>query len=60
MFAPPPRIETKVLTRVPDQLRIRVRINFWIELHRSGATTDCFLEGPSFDREGRLYLVDVA
>jgi gluconolactonase len=29
-------------------------------VQRGGAPTDCFLEGPSFDRAGNLYVVDVA
>jgi gluconolactonase len=28
-------------------------------VQRGGAPTPCFLEGPSFDREGNLYVVDV-
>lgn len=29
-------------------------------MHRQGQQSDCFLEGPSFDRDGNLWLVDVA
>ena len=29
-------------------------------MQRGGAPTDCFLEGPSFDRAGNLFVVDVA
>ncbi|RWE86390.1 MAG: SMP-30/gluconolactonase/LRE family protein [Mesorhizobium sp.] len=60
MFAQPPQIEAKVFARVPDALRIRGRTSRWAQTHRSGAVTDCFLEGPSFDRGGDLYMVDVA
>jgi gluconolactonase len=60
MFAPPPQIEAKIFARVPDALRIRGRTSPWAETHRPGLTTDCFLEGPSFDRHGNLYAVDVA
>ena len=60
MFAAPPTIETRVFARVPDKYRITGRTSRWIEAVRGGQKTDCFLEGPSFDRAGNLYVVDVA
>ena len=60
MFAAPPIIETKVFARIPDRYRITGRTTLWIETVRAGQKTDCFLEGPSFDRAGNLYVVDVA
>lgn len=60
MYAAPPVIETTVFARIPDKFRIRGRTNRWIDIQRGGAPTECFLEGPSFDREGNLYVVDVA
>src|SRR5512142_2538171 len=59
MFAAPPVVQTRVFARIPDHLRIVGRTNRWIDVQR-GRPTDCFLEGPSFDREGNLYVVDVA
>jgi gluconolactonase len=60
MYAAPAVIETEVFARIPDRYRIRGRNSPWIEIHRGGQPTDCFLEGPSFDRAGNLHLVDVA
>lgn len=60
MYAAPPDIHTTVFARIPERYRIRGRSNRWIEVQRGGAPTDCFLEGPSFDRAGNLYVVDVA
>lgn len=60
MFAPPQILSTEVFARVPDALRIKSRRSRWAAVHRPGQLTDCFLEGPSFDRDGNLYLVDVA
>jgi gluconolactonase len=58
MFAAPPVVETKVFASLPETLRIRDRP---CELAKHiGKDLDSFLEGPSFDREGRLYCVDVA
>lgn len=60
MFAPPPIIPTRVFARVPDKLRIFNRPSRWATVHRRGQPVDCFIEGPSFDRDGNLYLVDLA
>jgi len=60
MYAAPPVLQTSVFARIPDSMRIHGRSNRWIEVQRGGAPTDCFLEGPSFDRAGNLYVVDVA
>jgi gluconolactonase len=59
MFAPPPVLETTVFARIPDRFRLRDRPSTWVDVQRGGAPTPCFLEGPSFDREGNLYVVDV-
>jgi gluconolactonase len=56
---PPLLIETKVFSAVPDQFRRRgVRSN-WADANRPGLPTDCFIEGPSFDADGNLYIVDI-
>ena len=31
----------------------------WADINRGGQTIDSFLEGPSFDRQGRLYVTDI-
>jgi gluconolactonase len=59
MFAPPQTIETEIFARVPDSLRRKDPENAWAMANRRGAPVDCFLEGPSFDRDGNLYVVDV-
>jgi len=59
MFAAPPTIDAKVFARIPDQFRDHHRLSGWVDAQRAGAQTDCFLEGPSFDRNGNLYVVDV-
>ena len=60
MYAAPPNVTTSVFARIPEKFRIRGRSNRWIDVQRGGAETPCFLEGPSFDRAGNLYVVDVA
>ena len=57
-FAPPRRVETRLLTRLPDRFR-RPRRTAWADFNRAGREIDSFLEGPAFDREGRLYVTDI-
>lgn len=52
-------IKTEVFAAIPDTLRIRDRVTDWHTRKLGGAVVDCFLEGPSFDRVGNLYLVDI-
>ncbi len=57
MFAPPPDIQTEVFARVPERFRIKERKSRWVEVQRNNAPTASFLEGPSFDKAGNLYIV---
>lgn len=57
MYATPRAIETRIFATLPEELRIRNRTN---ELSKSvDGEFDSFLEGPSFDRLGNLYCVDL-
>ncbi len=57
-FTPPQIVEARILTRLPDALRRPLRSN-WADANKPGQIVDCFLEGPSFDRAGNLYLTDI-
>lgn len=59
MYAAPPEIMTEVFTRLPDHLHHQGAPNDWVKVTRPGARLHSFLEGPSFDRAGNLYCVDV-
>ena len=59
MFAAPPTIETQVFTRLPVEFRVRGQESAWTRARGSGPLHS-FLEGPSFDRDGNLYCVDLA
>lgn len=59
MFAPPPVLTTEVFARLPEALRVEGRKSAWASIQRPGLKTDSFLEGPSFDLAGNLYLVDI-
>lgn len=57
-FAPPPQRVAEVFTRLPDRFR-KPRRTAWADANRGGHAIDSFLEGPAFDREGRLYVADI-
>lgn len=57
-FTPPTVIDARVLTRMPDAFRRPVR-SAWADANKPGHVVDCFLEGPSFDTAGNLYLTDI-
>ncbi len=57
-FTPPRVIEARVLTRLPDSFR-KKRRNAWADANKPGHEIDSFLEGPSFDRAGNLYVTDI-
>jgi gluconolactonase len=56
---PPRLIETKVFSPMPDQFRRKGAHTEWADANRPGQATDCFIEGPSFDADGNLYVVDI-
>ncbi|MEJ2803723.1 SMP-30/gluconolactonase/LRE family protein [Comamonadaceae bacterium PP-2] len=57
-FAPPPRIAARVHTRLPDAYRTP-RQNEWTRVNAQGRAIHSLLEGPAFDAQGHLYVVDV-
>ncbi len=58
MFNPPERVTTQVHYRLEDKFRKTMRTE-WADPNRLGQEVDSFLEGPSFDRAGNLYFVDI-
>src|SRR5258707_2257465 len=58
LYPPPEEVPTAVFARLPDTFRQRGR-SAWSDANRGGDAVDCFLEGPSFDRAGNLYVVDI-
>ena len=56
---PPKLIETKVFSAMPDNFRRKGVATEWADANRPGAPTDSFIEGPSLDAGGQLYVVDI-
>jgi gluconolactonase len=59
MFSPPKGLECRVYARIPDEFRVQGRRSTWVDVQMHGAPTPFFLEGPSFDRAGNLWVVDI-
>ena len=59
-FNRPPRvIETKIFSAMPNEFRRNGVSPTWADANRQGIPTNCFIEGPSFDADGNLYVVDI-
>ena len=58
MYPPPASVRAEVWTCLPGVFRAK-RPTAWADANLAGHQLDCFLEGPSFDRMGRLYVVDI-
>lgn len=59
LYAPPQQVDTELFTRLPDSLSMKGEPSGWIEANKPGQHLDAFLEGPSFDRDGNLYVTDI-
>lgn len=60
MFAAPPETTARVFATLPKELEGDARQSYWLQQQHKGRQLPAFFEGPSFDREGNLYCVDVA
>ncbi|MCC4300191.1 SMP-30/gluconolactonase/LRE family protein [Aurantimonas coralicida] len=60
LFPVPQDIETEVFARLPDAFRMPGRPSDWLIGQLRGQDLACLLEGPTFDRAGNLFVVDVA
>lgn len=58
MFAPPEPITSEVYAELPAEFRVERRSS-WSDARRGGKPVHSFLEGPSFDRDGNLYVTDI-
>ena len=60
MYGAPPIVETEVHATLPESLRRRGRETEWTTWQPGERGSDSFLEGPGFDRDGRLHCVDIS
>ena len=60
MFAAPPEVTAEVFARLPRDLHGDPQKSEWVRVQHAGEAIPAFLEGPSFDRDGNLWCVDIA
>jgi gluconolactonase len=56
---PPRLIETRLFSAMPENFRRKGVRSDWADANRPGNPVDCFIEGPCFDAQGNLYIVDI-
>ncbi len=56
---PPKLIQAESFSAMPESFRRKGVRTDWADANRPGAAVDCFIEGPSFDAGGNLYIVDI-
>lgn len=59
LYPPPAELSTTVFSRLPEAFSDPDRPSAWIEANKPGQKAASFLEGPSFDRDGNLYVTDI-
>ena len=52
-------IAAEVFSRIPVHFLETEKTSAWVQGNKPGAVVPSFLEGPSFDRDGTLWLVDI-
>lgn len=56
---PPKLIETTVYASMPEAFRQTGKTSAWANANKAGQPVDSFIEGPAFDRDGNLFIVDI-
>lgn len=59
LYPPPQPLAAEVWTAMPAEFRRTGARPAWAQANKPGQVCDCFLEGPSFDRDGNLWVVDI-
>lgn len=58
LYSPPRDLPTRVFSRLPEQFW-REGESDWVRANKPGQKVKSFLEGPSFDLHGNLYVTDI-
>lgn len=59
LYPPPREITADIFTSVPEEFRLKDTPSDWVRANKPGQQVDSFLEGPSFDLDGYLYVTDI-
>lgn len=59
LYPPPEILETEVFAELPRKFRKEDTYSTWSSANNKGETIHSFIEGPAFDRDGNLFIVDI-
>ncbi len=59
MFAAPEKLKPEIFTRIPERFHVKDRHGDWTRTQLHGQQANLFIEGPSFDRDGNLWITDI-
>lgn len=59
LYPLPQILKTEVFTKLPEAFADLDRRSDWIDANKPGAKMASFLEGPTFDPDGNLYVTDI-
>lgn len=59
LYPPPKDVATEVWTRIPETFQRAGHRSDWVDANKFGHDPHSFIEGPSFDRDGNLWIVDI-
>lgn len=59
LYPPPQVLDAEIWTSLPDEFRMQNRPSDWVKANAPGQEIHSFLEGPSFDRTGNLWVTDI-
>lgn len=59
LYPPPKQITAELFTSVPEAYRFPEQESDWVKANKPGQKVHSFLEGPSFDHDGNLYVTDI-
>jgi len=59
LYPPPQTVQAEVWTRLPDEYNEPSRRSAWLDANKPGMKMGSFLEGPTVDRDGALFVCDI-
>lgn len=59
LYPPPQSVTAEIWSSMPTEFRRVGEVPAWAKANKSGHSADSFLEGPSWDRDGNLWVVDI-
>lgn len=59
LYPPPKVVQANIFTSLPERFYSAHKPSEWVNSNKPGQCINAFLEGPSFDKDGNLFIVDI-